>query len=287
VNAAHPRPHAARLGRELRRLRELAGLSQRQVGEALAVSQATINRIETADAKAKPLSWPKVQQWATACKVANPDLSELREMVEFALDERTLYRNLLEGGLAEVQEEIRTEEAAARMLRHFNPSFVPGLLQTPEYARRVLLLADYRRRGGVDEAVGVRMRRQEILRDEKHLFEFVLTENGLRWRPGPVEVVAEQAAHIADMAAMPNITVSVIPANVIAHALPTSPFVMYEDHADGRDPWVAVELTHKRVIADKAEDVDIYRAHYDLLLRSALQGEEAMAFAREVGESLS
>lgn len=286
MSDAQARPQWARLGAELTHLREFAGKTQRDIARALKVSQTSVDRMESGGPEGKPPSWPKVAAWAAECRAADPDMAQLRALAEAALDEHSLFRNMLKPGLAAIQEDIREEEATARVIRNFNPWGVPGLLQTAEYAHRVLLMADYRRAGGVDEAVRARMRRQEILSDPGRHVEFVLTEAGLRWRPGPLPVLTAQLAHLAGMIALPTVTVSVIPLGVLAHAIPRCGFILYDELADGAEPFAAIEIDHKRVIADKAADVDIYRAQYDLLRRSAVSGGEAVALVREVARSL-
>jgi len=280
------RPHWVRLGRELRRLREIAGLTQRDIARRLRISQTTVDRTESGGPKGKPPAWPKVREWAEATADASPDLEVLRELAEAALDEHFLYRNLMSEGLAAVQEDIRTEEAAARLLRHFNPWGIPGLLQTADYARRVLTMTDYRQAGGVEEALQARLRRQEILHGTGRRLEFVLTEEGLRKRIVPAAVLAAQLNHLAAMATLPSVAVSVVPAGVQAYAMPAFGFVLYEDHADGQEPWAAIELYHDRVIARKPDDVGIYQAQYELLRRPALHADETRALITAAAESL-
>lgn len=286
MSEAQARPQWARLGAELQGLRDFAGKTQRDIAAALKISQTSVDRIENGGPQGKPPSWPKVEAWAAECASANPDMVQLRALTQAALDEHALFRNMLQPGLASIQEDIREEEAAAREQSLFNPWGVPGLLQTAEYAHRVLLLADYRRAGGIDEAVRARLRRQEVLDKPGYHFGFVLTEAGLRWRPGPLPVLTAQLEHLAGMAALPAVSLSVIPLGVLAHAIPRCGFVLYEDLADGGEPFAAIEIDHKRVIADKAADVEIYRAQYDLLQRSAVTGDEAVAFIGEVAQSL-
>ena len=282
-----PRFHWRRLGRELRQLREFSGLTQRGMGTALGVSQTTVDRIEKAGPKGRPPAWPKVLKWAQQCSDAEPDLAELREMTEAALDEHFLYHNLMDDGLASVQEEIRAEEATAHTMRNFSPWGIPGLLQTPDYARRILALSDYRGKGGIDQGVEARLRRQAILRDESHQLEFVVTEDGLRWRPGPAPMLAAQLVHLAAAVIQPAVTFSVIPSGVLAHVLPLSGFVIHEDLEGDEDPWVAVELYHRRVRTAKPDEVGIYRAQYDILRWSAIGGDEAVVFVHEVARSLT
>lgn len=279
------RPRWARLGNELRRLRELAGLTQRDMADALKVSQATVDRIEKGGPKGKPPSWPAVVAWAQRAAIAAPVEAVLRPLTEDALEEHALYRNLLTAGLAAVQEDVAAVEAAARLVRNFNPWCVPGLLQTADYARHILRIANPLYAGPRDEAVAVRMRRQQILHEQGRVLEFAVTEWALRLRPGPVGVQRAQLAQVASLAALPTVTFSVIPAGVQAHALPRSNFILYENRTDGEEPFAAVEIDHARIPVTKPEDVEVYRAQYELLQRSALHGDEAVAFVREVARS--
>ena len=289
MSEARARPRWVRLGNELRRLRELAGLTQRDIARALRISQTTVDRIEKGGPAGKPPSWPAVQAWAERSSGASPDLAMLREMTEDALAEHFLFRNLLTGGLAAVQEEVQAEEAAARTQRLFNPWGIPGLLQTEDYARRILAIINPLRPGGppdLDAALANRMRRQEVLHKTGHSFGFVLTEQALRMRPGTVQVQRNQLAQVASLAALPSVTLSAIPADVRMHAIPRDNFVLYEDRTDGGQAFAAVEIDHRRVPVEKQEDVDFYRAQYELLSRSALHADEAVAFVREVAQSL-
>jgi transcriptional regulator with XRE-family HTH domain len=281
------RPHRRRLGDELRRLRLFAGQTQRELAASLGTNQTAIDRIEKGGPAGKPPGWPRVQAWARACATANPDMAELRALVEAALDEHTLYRHLMSEGLAAGQEDIRSEEAIARTLRMFNPWGIPGLLQTGQYARRVLALSDYQRKGGIEEAVQARLRRQEILEGQTHHLEFVLTEEGLLRRVVPAAALAVQLDELVAAVSRPAVSLAVIPVGVTAYALPMFGFVIHDDLADGGDPWVAVETYHKRVITAKPDEVEIYRAQYSLLRRSAVSGDEAVEFVREVARSLS
>jgi len=281
-----PRPHWARLGRELRRLREFAGLTQRDIAGALRVSQATVDRTERGGPRGRPPSWPAVRQWAGLCAEAQPDLGALREMTALALDEHTLYRNLMSEGLASVQEGIHTGEATARLLRNFNPWGVPGLLQTEGYARHVLAITDYQQAGGIDAAVKARLRRQEVLHDRAHRFEFVVTAEGLRKQLAPVPVLAAQLDYLAEVAALPSVSFSVVPDGAQLHAWPAFGFVIYENHADGQEPWVAVELYHKRIEISEPAEVEVYRAQYELLRQPAVSGNEAVALVRAARERL-
>ena len=132
------RPQLARLGGELRRVRVLAGLSGRQIADAVGISQPTVSRIE------RGASVPSLREliaWADATEVSEDRRALLLGLGEAAVNEVTPLRDRTSGGLAAVQEDVRELEATARTLRNFQPGIVPGLLQTAAYAQSILALA--------------------------------------------------------------------------------------------------------------------------------------------------
>jgi hypothetical protein len=64
-------------------------------------------------------------------------------------------------------------------------------------------------------------------------------------------------------------------------------FVIHEELDNGESPWVAVETYHQRITTSRAEEVETCQVQYGLLQRSAISGEEAVQFVREVTRSLS
>jgi transcriptional regulator with XRE-family HTH domain len=291
MSEAQARPQWARLAAELRRLRILAGLSQHTLGKATGISQGSVNRIEfagTADPPGAPPSWPKVQQWARAAGAADPDMGLLRHLTEAALDEHSLFRYRIPAvGLAGLQDEMRGRENVTGRICNFNPWGMPGLLQTPEYARRVFLLLNPGQADNADAAVRARQARQGILADPARKFEFVLTEGALRYRPGPDPVLPEQLAHLAAVAAFPAVNLGVIPFGTVAQAIPYCNVVIYEDRDEGVLPAIAMELPHRELSVDDPSEVEILREWFGLLSRSAVHGDEAVAFVREVARSLT
>ena len=90
-------------------------------------------------------------------------------------------------------------------MRNFQPGIIPGLLQTAEYARRIIEMpTSAPKQSGA--AVAARLDRQETLHDRKRHFEFLMTEAALRYRPGPPEVLAAQLDHLAALATLETIT---------------------------------------------------------------------------------
>lgn len=275
-NQQQPRARRLRLGAELRHLRTLAGRSGRDMAAAAGVGQASISRIE--NGLAVP-SLPQVEAWCDAIG-AGPDVRQrLAAMAEDALNEVESFRDAPVHGLEPLQQDVRALEATTRVLRQFQDSHVPGLLQTEDYARHVMELALAEQPADIAAAVAVRMARQAILADPGREFEFILTEAALRWAPASASprLRTAQVERISAMSRLATITVGVIPADAPMHELLLSPFVIYDEREGGRQPFVTIELAHAAIYATDPADVKIYRERMAVLRGDALLGEDARA----------
>ena len=110
---------------------------------------------------------------------------------------------------------------AAALIRDAEPMAIPGLLQTPGYARAIAgQVAEIYGAGDIDAAVQVRMDRQVGLyeRNEagqpKRRFEFIVTEASLKMPPCPVPAMLAQLYHLLDILALENVTLAVIPMGI-------------------------------------------------------------------------
>jgi len=276
-----PQPRRARraaLGAELKRLRELNGVSGRTVAKALGVSQSAVSRKEGGGA---PISLPEVTAWAGAIHASDEDRGRLLWMAEQAVTETIPLESWrAQTGAPGIQHEIGMLERASRVIANFQPDIVPGLLQTGEYARRVLAAA-----GSPDPAAAAlrRLDRQAILHDLSHRLEFIITEAALRWRTGPPDILVPQLDRVASLATLGNLTVEVIPLDADWRTAPPYPFVLYEDRDDGEPPIAVAELPDQRI---ETANIEPYRLELDKLRRSALSGEDAIAFIRGLAANL-
>jgi transcriptional regulator with XRE-family HTH domain len=273
------RAQRARLGSELRQVRMLAGLSGREMARQTGISQPTVVRIERGESLP---SLPQVDAWSAAAKVPADRRAVLVALLDAAVNEVATFRDKLADGLVAVQVAVQELEATSRTVRNFQPGIVPGLLQTAEYARRIIEMADINGEGNHAAAVAVRLERQQVLHDQGRRFEFLMTEAALRWRSGPPEVLTAQLDHLAALVTLDTIDFSVIPAAAEMHAITRCGFILYEDRSDGHAPVVVIETPHAALHASDPADVDLYRDQLALFRQSALHGPEALAFVRSV-----
>src|ERR1700730_5299985 len=278
-----PRSQRQRLGRELRKLRKLAGLNGYELAEQVGISQSKVSRIEAGSAV------PTVREagaWARAVGASDEVLADLVGRTEASLTEVEGWRMALRHGLPQLQAEVGALEANARRISNFQPSLVPGLLQTAEYARRVFTLADVV--GGQDYAgaVAARVSRQEILFDEDRQFEFLITEGALRWRPGPPKLLLAQLDRVGSVATLSNVSLGFIPQDAEATAVASHGFAIYGDREDDGEPFVRVEVIHGELTVSDPDDVAIYRERFSRLGAAAVFDDDVRTLLAKIAGDL-
>ncbi|TYK43244.1 helix-turn-helix domain-containing protein [Actinomadura decatromicini] len=257
-------------GAVLRGFREDAGLSRRQLSDALGCRPGWIEKLETAQ---KPPSE------ATA-----DDLD-----VYFKTPKRMfwqMWREIKREGkhLAAPPgfERYTDFEAQAVAMRSYEAQVIPGILQTPAYARAVLssgLPLD-----ALDERVSARMERQELLtRDNAPRMWFVLDEAVLRRSVGGPPVMAEQLSRLVDTAATnPRVEVRVLPFSSVTYAALDGAFKVLslpggEDLAYHEGPEISQVIEDGTTIAE-------YRVRFDLVMGESLRNEESLRMIRKILE---
>lgn len=270
-----PRAQRVRLGAELRRLRRLAGLSGREIARRTGISQAQISRMENGDVVP---SLPDVRAWVAVLRLSREHTRDLESLAVAALNEYTLIKDWQRAGLAALQQDVREMERTTRVLHNFQAEMVPGLLQTPDYARCVAEIVSPG--GDIPAAIAARMERQAILYDPSRSFEFILAESALRWRPANagVPVLAAQYDRLAVVAGLANVDIGILPSGVPMESTLSPSFVLYDVRDEGYPPFAAVELPHKYERAWEPTAVEAYRDTLSALRRPALYGPEAVAF---------
>jgi len=264
----------AQLASELRRIRELRGISGRELAQYVRISQTKVSRIESG--RAVPTS-SEVSAWANAVAVSDEYRDWLVTLAETVYTEVHSWPEMLQMR-AHVQDEIEERELRARVVRVFQPCVVPGLLQTAAYARKTISMGfPSASADAVAESLAGRLRRQLVLYEEDQRFEFLLSEAALRWRPGPARLLLSQLDRILSLSTLDNVTIGVIPLDTDAAALATHAFVIYDD-LDEQDPFVEVEAIHANLIVNDALNVALYRERWSQLAGTAIVGDEAHAW---------
>jgi transcriptional regulator with XRE-family HTH domain len=243
---------ARRLGIALRTHREAAGFTLETAADEINSTRSTLSRYENAKTLVSPAS---VRALLTLYGVAN---DEIAAAVELAKDARrpgwwVSYSYLLDRRTID----FIALEAEATGIANFEPSVVPGLLQTEDYIRGVMrggphTLTD----GQVEERVRLRMERQQRLTGEAPpIFDAIIDEGALLRPVGGRSVMERQLQHLMTVSELPNITVQVIPLSAGYHRGTRGSLHILE-FADPEDPHIAsVETVAGQMILDRPDDL--------------------------------
>jgi transcriptional regulator with XRE-family HTH domain len=252
----------------LRELRQDSGKTLDEVAGAIGMTRSTVSKYETG----KIL--PSVAVVERIGDALNVDSDQRRALIDQATADHTevhAWRALHTPSFRARQDEIRAIEAAATQVRVFQPSLVPGLLQTPQYCRALLELDRMRPVEDLNDAVSSRMERQAALYDETKSFDFVITEGALRWRIGASSVHAVQLHHLAGLSLLPNVKVGIVPLLAETGARQTNMFAIFDSSA------VVVETMTAELTLREEQLIGFYRRVYETLRASALYGDDARA----------
>jgi transcriptional regulator with XRE-family HTH domain len=270
------------LGASLRQLRIEAGLTGEKLARLLSVSQSKVSRIETGSTLPAP---DDITAWVMATGASEQVRDDMLARRESIATEVGTWRVLHRAGLRRAQENIYQRQAPARSIQTFQPVMVPGLLQTADYARRVMLQGNPSGQADIAEAVSARMQRQQVLYDQTKQFEFIVTEHAIRWRPGPAQMLPAQLGHLMTMATLPNLKLGVIPEGIEAPLPYLHPFILHEYEED--DPLVIVETYTAELQVRDARDVELYRSYLRRLRSVARWQQGAISLIRTIASEVS
>lgn len=264
----------------LRSARLDCGLSGQELADVLGWSQSKVSKIE--NGRTRPTA-DDVKAWLGACRAPEDAVRQSSALAEAALVESRRWRVVHARGLRSGQDGVRALEQRAETVRSFQPSLVPGLLQTAEYARQVLSAVNLSGQRDVPEAVAARMRRQEALYDPGRCFEFTLTEAALRWHPHDAYLLAAQVDRLLSVATLTNVSLRVLPLSSSFGHLQSNGFLLFEIPDE---PTVIVETFTRELAITEPEEVSQYRDIHAALTGHALDEAASRDYLRDFSASL-
>ncbi len=255
------------LGAQLRALRRRAGLTGDELAGRAGMSQAKVSKIETGRSTA---SVEDVERLVEVLGATPDHTAALIDQARSLSTQLRTWRAMRRQDLAGHQERARDLEAAARLIRVFQPSLVPGLLQTAEYARQVFLRTGMAgTTADVAAAVRARLDRQTMLFDQEKRFVFLITESALRARICPPAVMTAQVDRILTLASLENVIIGYLPATTELDVVPLNGFTMFDDQA------IVVETISAELVHRDDRDIALYTDTFERLTATALIGPAA------------
>ncbi|MFJ6519217.1 helix-turn-helix domain-containing protein [Streptomyces filamentosus] len=266
------------LGARLRELRTEAGLTGKALAQRLDWPASKVSRLQAG--KQTPSSGD-LEAWAQA--VGKPGVvTELKARLAGLETTYRSWRRQLVAGHRARQEQGIVETAATSLTRAVEIVRVPGLLQTPEYARNVFEQnAEFRQTPrDVVAAVRARMQRQEALRDPNKRFHFLLHEPALHARTCPVPVQVAQLNRLLGVARLETVRLGIVPLGARLRRVPSHGFWIYDRRL------VIVETISTEMWLEDEASIRLYERSWEWFEQAAVYGEQAQRLIGRVRAAL-
>ena len=268
------------LGAHLRRLREAQGVSREDAGWEIRASESKISRLELGRVSFKERD---VEDLLTL--YGQVDTDERERLLALARQANTpgwwhRYGDVLPNWF----QSYLGLEAAASLIRTYEVQFVPGLLQTADYARSVVLLGHGRAKTEeIDRRVDLRMRRQKILdRPDPVQLWAVIDEAVLRRPVGSRATMRGQIQALIDATQRTSVHLQVLPFRVGGHSAAGGAFSILRFPDQELPDIVYVEQLSSALYLDKRDDVELYVDAMERLCVEADQPERAPDTLRRI-----
>ncbi|WP_219416428.1 helix-turn-helix domain-containing protein [Pseudonocardia nigra] len=259
------------LSRTLRKLRKDAELPSAEAARRAEIGQATLSRYETGKFVPTP------QTVAALATVYEAPAAMRRRLIAMATDLRAEHRRVvMHRGAANFQERVGRIEASSKHVGTFQPTVVPGLLQTEEYMRALFgsgLTGDE-----LDRAVANRLQRQTLLGEPGHEFTQIITAGALLWCAGGPEIMIGQIERLIEVTRLDGVRLGIVPPRTPATVFPLHGFDVYDERA------VIVGTIAATALLTEPPDVAAHMKMLRKLEELAAFGAEARRVLTEVAE---
>jgi transcriptional regulator with XRE-family HTH domain len=268
------------LADRLRDLRLDAGLTARALSAEAGWHEAKTSRIESA--KQAPTE-SDIQVWCRVCHAPRQavDLIAASRAADSAYIE---WRRMNRTGMRHLQENKRPLYARTTSFKVYCSTLVPGLVQTPGYARALLLsiIAFREIPNDVEDAVAARISRNRVLNSPGKRFVLLIEEAVLRCGIGDAETMQAQLGHLMTVTALSNVRLGIIPMTALQRPMWTvESFNVFDDAT------VHVELLSAQVTVTVPGEVVVYLRAFDQLARLAVYGADARSLIAKAISDLS
>jgi transcriptional regulator with XRE-family HTH domain len=280
ASSVNPTVRRRRLGQELRRLRELKGMTAEEVAERLLVSQSKISRLENGR---RSISQRDVRDLCGVYEVEDHRIVD--SLMQMAKDSRQQGWWHSFGDIPySVYIGLETDAAS---LRVYDPQVVPGLLQTRQYAEALIAGAlPETAQADVEKRVQVRVRRQERISAPENPLRLwtVMDESALRRVVGNRSLMRDQLEHLVEQSQLPHVTVQVIPFDMGAHPGLNGQYAILEFPDAADSSVVYIEGVTSDLYLEKANDVQKYSVMYEHLRAQALNVDQSRQFIADIAK---
>jgi transcriptional regulator with XRE-family HTH domain len=262
------------MGTQLRRLRETSGVTRREAAASIGLGEPKLGRIETGRVG---LDEDDLKQLLKLYGIHEPD--ERDALLALAREaNRPGWLQDYSGAMPAWFRPYVDLEEAAQVIRTYEVQFVPGLLQTEDYARAVITQGrSDRPEEEVARRVQLRLRRQRILTASNPTRLWAVIDEAALWRPiGGSDVSRAQLRALLDAARLQHITVQVMPFHVGGHAGEAGAFTVLRFPDPELHDIAYVEQLTGAMYLERDDDMDHYGAAMERLCVQSASPEESM-----------
>jgi len=193
------------------------------------------------------------------------------------------WRNSTGVGLTRRQQDFIALEASASEIWHYNPVLLPGYMQSEPYARRVIEMAGA---ANEDRALEYRLaRRSTMLGTNPPLYRIVLLETVLRWRPVPMDLMAQQLDQLADYASRDNVDLRIVAFDYEQSAFVQHPLMIFGFGTSAPRQALIETTTHDTYVTD-AVMIETLSSNFERLSSSALSRDDSLTLVHETSRAL-
>jgi transcriptional regulator with XRE-family HTH domain len=273
------------LGKRLQELREAAGLGREEAARVLRVAAATVRRMETAEVA---LKIPYLQMLLDTYGVPREEAAAFVRLAEEANQPGWWQR--FHDVLPDWFSLYVSLEGAARIIRSYEPHFVPGLLQTEAYARAVLEAGTIGQTEphAIERHVSLRMERQRLLERENPPHLWVIMDETVFRRPGSVspDVLRDQLDRLLEYAGRDGITLQIAEFAAGPHPGTYAPFTLFRFAEPELPDMVFTEYLTGALYLDSRREVAAHLEVLDHMTARAASARRTQTLLREFREAL-
>lgn len=266
----------------MREIRATAFRSGSAMARHLGWQQTRVNKLEHGYQLPSP---EDLDAWVAAVEASPHVRAQLGDLLTHARIQYSSWAEVYRcGGIADRQAEIGAAEAGAALLRGYQPSLIPGIVQTVAYARELLTIP-----GGpvltgatperIEALIAQRIKRQELLYGPGRHVQIVLGEAALTVHFGTVNTLQGQLDRLMTLAGLPSVDLRILPRAVASPVMPLSGFWLDEEA-------VYIETLTGEQQLTGPDDIAVYTKAFELLHVAALAGQDAAALIQHVAAEL-
>lgn len=277
-----------RLGAELLKLRTTAGLTQPQAAKALSASTAKVAKLEGGWV---PVRDPDIRALCELYGVHDPGtVGGLLELARVDRERRKAKGWWDAYTIHGVMQEYVTLESAATAIKVWQPAFIPGLLQTPEYVRELRQgpTSEVAKSSDPDEEfIAARLARQQRLTNDPPLsLQVVIYEPVLRNFPSGETTAGGQLEHLTRLAELPNVSIRIFPLGAGTHPGLNGSFNIISFAAAGAMDVVYVEAPFAQRWVEGGEAAAAYDELFEKIAERSLSERESISFLHKLRKEL-